>query len=143
MFLKKRRNYHETYPGWRCTHEKLDCALLFWKQARKCHCVLISSPLSPSRNECETNPSEHKRTQLCLQIELAEEKSRSLHSQKSPWWAQQMYFTKRKNRCSECYKSFVYRPVIGTKHFDKLKPEIRPDPERPARLTTLLDNLWK
>jgi len=34
--------------------------------------------------------AENKITQLCLQIELAEEKSPSLY----PWWAQQMYITK-------------------------------------------------
>jgi len=37
------------------------------------HRVLISSQLSPSQKHCETNPAENKRTQLCLQTELAEE----------------------------------------------------------------------
>jgi len=31
---------------------------------------------------------ENKRTQLCLQIESTEEKSQTLHSQKSPRWAE-------------------------------------------------------
>ena len=50
-------------------------------------------------------PSENKRTQLCLQIELAEEKSQSLHSQKSPQWAEKMYFKKKENRYFEWYKN--------------------------------------
>jgi len=50
-----------------------------------------------------------------LQTELAEEKSQSLHSQKSPRWAEQMYLTKEKN----CYSE----PKNGPKIFDKLKPE--------------------
>jgi len=44
--------------------------------------------------------AENKRTQLCLQTELAEENSQSLHSQKLPRWAQQIYVTKEKSRCS-------------------------------------------
>ena len=40
--------------------------------------------------------AEKKRTKLCLQTELAEKKSQSLHSQKLPWWAQQIYVTKEK-----------------------------------------------
>jgi len=31
-------------------------------------------------------PGENKKTQLCLETELAEEKSQSLHSQKLPRW---------------------------------------------------------
>jgi len=60
------------------------------------HRVLISSPLLPSQQKRDTNRSREQKTQLCLQIELAEEKSQSLHLQKSLWWAQQRYFTKEK-----------------------------------------------
>jgi len=42
--------------------------------------------------------AENKRTQLCLQIELAEEKSQSLYLQKPLQWAEQMHFKKQKNR---------------------------------------------
>jgi len=38
----------------------------------------------PTPYESATLPAENKRTQLCLQIELAEEKSQSLHSLKLP-----------------------------------------------------------
>jgi len=38
--------------------------------------------------------AKNKRTQLYLQIELAEEKSQSLHSQKSPLGTQRMYVSK-------------------------------------------------
>jgi len=44
----------------------------------------------------ERIPAENKRTQLCLQTDLAEENSQSLHSQKLPRWAQQIYVTKEK-----------------------------------------------
>jgi len=70
------------------------------------------------------NPAENKRTQLCLQTELAEEKSQSLHSQKLQRRAQQIfYITKEKNRYSECYKKVLY---AGPKYFDKPKPEPGP-----------------
>jgi len=49
------------------------------------HRVLISSPLLPSQQKRDTNRSREQKTQLCLQIELAEEKSQSLHLQKSLW----------------------------------------------------------
>jgi len=58
-----------------------------------------------------------------LQTELAEEKS--LHSQKLPRWAQQIYVTKEKSRYSECYKKVLY---VGPKYLDKLKHE--PSPTR-------------
>ena len=41
-------------------------------------------------------------------VELAEEKSQSLHSQKPPRWAQKMYVTKWKKRYSECNKKVLY-----------------------------------
>jgi len=50
---------------------------------------------------------------MCLQTELAEEKSQSLHSQKLPRWAQQIYATKEKSRYSLLLqKSFVCRLEI-------------------------------
>jgi len=50
------------------------------------HRVLISLPLSPlQRKSVRLIRAENERTQLCLQIELAEEKSQPLHSHKSPW----------------------------------------------------------
>jgi len=54
-------------------------------------CRLLKKPvrLIPSREE----------KKAAVQIELAEDKSQSLHPQKSPWWAQLMYVTK-KIRCS-------------------------------------------
>jgi len=66
-------------------------------------------------------PAENKRTQLCLQTELAEDKS--LHSQKLPRWAQQIYVMKEKNRYPECHKKVLYP---GLKYFDKPKPEPGP-----------------
>jgi len=66
--------------------------------------------------------AESKRTQLCLQIELAEEKAQSLQSQKPSRLAQQMYVTK-KNRFSKRYEKVL---CAGPKHFDKLKPEPGP-----------------
>jgi len=45
-----------------------------------------------------------------------------------------MYVMKEKNCYSECYKKFCMQARFGPKHFDTLKPE--PDPS-PDRLTTL------
>ena len=64
------------------------------------HRVLISSPRLLLKMSVRLIRAENKRTQLCLQIELAEEKSQPLHSQKPPRLAQQMYVTKEKNRYS-------------------------------------------
>jgi len=41
-------------PSFLKTSQESRNGLIFLKQR---HCVLISSPLSPSQNECETNPS--------------------------------------------------------------------------------------
>ena len=70
--------------------------------------------------------------QLCLQIELAEEISQSLHSQKSPRWGEQMYFKKEKNRYFEWYKQLVYAGPksarnILTNSSPNLAPKTRPD----------------
>jgi len=62
-----------------------------------------------------------------LQTELVEEKSQSLHSQKSPWWAQRIYVTNEKRRYSECYKNVLY---AGPKYLGKFKSE--PGPTRKA-----------
>ena len=84
-----------------------------------------------SKNECvRLIPAENIRTQLCLQVELAEEKSKSLHSQKSLPWAQRMQVTKEKHRYSEFCKKVVCRSEISPKHSVKLKPEAGPRPAR-------------
>jgi len=41
-----------------------------------------------------------------LQTELVEEKS--LHSQRLPQWAQQIYVRKEKSRYSQCYEKVLY-----------------------------------
>ena len=51
-------------------------------------CLLKKACVRPTR-------AENKKTQLCLQVELAEDKSQSLRSQKSPLWAERMYVTKK------------------------------------------------
>jgi len=56
---------------------------------------------------------------------------KSLHSQNSPRWAQQMYPTKEKNLCSACYKEVLYRGP-------KLLRNILMNSLNPARLTTLI-----
>ena len=78
--------------------------------------------------------AENKRKQLCLQTELAEEKSQSLYSQKLPRWAQQINLTKEKSRTLKCYKKKVL--YAGPKFFDKLNPS-RVDPKNPAGVLTL------
>jgi len=99
------------------------CRLVgFLKQAKNCVC---DWPFRHNAIACEFPhrcpllkksvrpiPAENKRTQLCLQTELAEEKSQSLHSQKLPRWAQQIYLTKEKIVTPNVIKSFVCRPEI-------------------------------
>jgi len=92
--------------------------------------VLISSPLSPSQKSVRLIPAENKRTQLCLQTELAEEKPQSLHSQKIPRWAQQMYITKEKNRYSEIYKKVLFP---GPKSARNVLINLSPNPARPEK----------
>jgi len=65
MFLNKKNKLSWNYPRWRYRHDKPTCRLLKTSQEsrewlvslRQSHHVLISSPLSPSQKECETNPS--------------------------------------------------------------------------------------
>jgi len=66
-----------------------------------------------------------------LQIELAEEKSQSLHSLKSPQWAEQN-FKKEKNCYFEWYNKTCVcrgRPEIGPKHLSNLSL----NPARPEK----------
>ena len=76
--------------------------------------------------------AEKKRTELCLQIELAEEKSQSVHSGKSPLLAQQMYVTKEKSRYSECHKNVLHIGPKSARNCDKLKSERGASPENPG-----------
>ena len=103
-FLKEAKN---RMSGWSFRRNAIACEFPH-------RCRLIKKSVRPI-------PAENKRTQLCLQTELAEEKSQSLHSQKLLRWAQQIYVTKEKNRYSECYKIVLY---AGSKYFDK--------PEKPG-----------
>jgi len=64
---------------------------------RQSHRVLISSPMSPSQKDCETNPSREEKKASVFSNRMSWRKSQSLHSQKLPRWAQQMYVTKGKN----------------------------------------------
>jgi len=76
--------------------------------------------------------AEEKTTQMCLQIELAEEKSQSVHSQKSPRRAQQMYVTKEKSHYSECYKKCLEAGWKSARNCDKLRPKRRAWPANPG-----------
>jgi len=64
---------------------------------------------------------ENKRTQLCLQIELAEVKSQSLQSR----WSTTNVPHKRKKITVNVTKKFCMQPEVASKHFDfhKVKPE--------------------
>ena len=54
----------------------------------------------------------------------------SLHSQKSPRWAQQMYVTKEKDRNSECCKKVLY---AGPKSARNILTNLSPNPARPEK----------
>ena len=69
--------------------------------------------------------AENKRTQ---QIGLAEEKSQSLRSQKSPQWAEHMYFKKEKNRYFEWHNKLWYAGAKSARNI-----LINLSPNRPDR----------
>jgi len=154
MFSKKKRNYHETiYNGaigiketfWDSAIDMKRGLVGFLKQGKNrvsdwssrrnaiaCEfphrCRLLKKSVRPI-------PAENKRTQLCLQTELAEEKSQSLHSQKLPRWAQQTYVTKEKIVTLNVIKKFCMQ---ARNNLTILSPSpARPDTKSPARLTTL------
>jgi len=105
----------------------------------QCHRVLISSPPSPSEEDCEFNPSKEQRTQLCLRIELAEEKSQPLQSQMSPQRAEHLYFKKEKNRHFEWYKNFSMQVRHISTNLSLNPARTRPEPDLQlwsAQLTT-------
>ena len=128
MFLKKKKELSRNHPRWRYRHHKPACRRPNISQEsrewlislRQNHRVLICSPLSPSQKECVTNPSKEKKNTTVFANTISGKKSQSLHSQKLPRWAQQIYVTKEKNPYSECYKNVLY---VGPKYFDKLKRE--------------------
>ena len=115
MFLKKKRNYHETIYN-----SAIGVKETFWDSAIDMKSRLVGflkqaknrvSDWSFRRNTiaCKFPPryrllkksvrpilAEKKITQMCLQTELAEEKAQSLHSQKLQRWAQQIYVPKEK-----------------------------------------------
>jgi len=112
MCLKKKKKLSRNYPRWRYRHDKPACKLLKTSQescewliaSRHGYRVLISSPLSPSHKECETNPSREKKNAAVFANRISWKKS--LHSQKLPRWAQQIYVTKGKYPHSSCYKKY-------------------------------------
>jgi len=70
--------------------------------------------------------ADHKRTRLCLRVELADEKS--LRSQKPPRCAQQMSVTKEKYRHSECYKKFcmqAWNVLTNSNPTQKARPDLQ------------------
>ena len=74
--------------------------------------------------------AENKRMQLCLQIELGEENSQLLYSQKSPRWAQWMFLTKVKDRYLKCSKNVLY---AGPKSARNILKNLSPNPARPEK----------
>jgi len=113
MFLKKKK-LSRNYPQWRYTHGKPTCKLFETSQEsrewlislRQSHHVLLSSLLLPSRKECETNPSTERKNAAVFANRISWKKSLSVHSQKLPWWAQQIYITKEKILTPNAVKKF-------------------------------------
>jgi len=102
---QEKNKLSRNYPQWRYRHDKPACRLLKTSQEsrewlislRLSYRVLVSSPLSPSQKECETNPSRKEKNAAVFANRSSWKKSQSLHSQKLPRWAQQIYITKEKN----------------------------------------------
>jgi len=102
-----------------------------WSLRRNAIACWFPHPCPLLKRSVRLIPAENSRTQLCLQKELAEEKSQSLHSQKSPRWAQPMYVTKEKKFYSECYKKVLH---AGTKLARNILTNLSPNSARnPAR----------
>ena len=103
--LKEKKKLSRNYPRWRCRRDKQACSLLETSQEsrewlislRQSHRVIISSPMSPSQKECETNPSREEKNAAVFANRISWKKSQSLHSQKLPRCAQQIYVMKEKN----------------------------------------------
>jgi len=104
-YLRWRYGHQRNFLGQLYRYEKPACRLLKTSQEsrewlislRQSHRVLISSLLSPSQKECETNPSREEKKASVFSNRISWRKSQSLHSQKLPRWAQQICITKEKN----------------------------------------------
>jgi len=121
---QEKNKLSQNYPRLRYGHDKPACRLLKTSQEshkwlislRQSHCVIISSPLSPSQKSVKLIRSEKKRMQLWLQTDLAEKNYN--------------HFTHR-SCCSEHKSSSRKKKILtpnskkkvlhaGLKYFDKL-----------------------
>jgi len=114
------------YALWRYRHKRNYLAYkkpVCWISICKTsHCALISSPLSPFQKECETIRAENKRTQRCLQVELAEGSLVEV----TPLCITNVCH-KRKTRHTECYKKVLY---TGPKWTRNIFTNLSPNPAR-------------
>jgi len=111
---QEKKKLSRNCPRWRYRHDNPVCRLLKTSQEscewlislRLSHRVLISSPLSPSQKECEATPSKDEKNVTVFANRISWKKAQSLHSQKLPWWAQQIYATKEKILTPNAIKKF-------------------------------------
>ena len=147
LFLNIKKNYHETVhdgaiaiKSWIAGHRFF---LRKWLiSSTQCHRVLISSPLWPSKKECQTNMRREQKNAAVFANRISWKKiTQSLHSKSHCNEQNKCTSRKKKNPYFECYKkACVCRPEIGPKHSDKLKPE--PGPTYKSVPVTNTFSLW-
>ena len=126
IFLKKKRNYHETiYDGAIGMTSRL---VGFLKQAknrmsdwslRQRHGALISSPLSPSQKQCETYPSSEKNAAVFANRIRWKTITITSLTEVTAVSTINLRHERKKSLLLTLWKSLY----AGRKYFDKLKPE--------------------
>ena len=91
------------------------------------HRVLISSTLSPSQKQRETNPSREEKKASAFSNRISWRKSQSLHSQKLPRWAQKIYIKKENILTPNATKYVLY---AGPKSHRNILTNLSPSPAR-------------
>jgi len=89
--------------------------------------VLISSPLSPSQKECETNHNRVQKNAAVFANRNSWRKVTITHSHKSSWWAQQIHVTKEKMATLNLIKVLY----AGPKSTRNILTNLSPSPDRP------------
>ena len=111
--------------------------LIVWTQQ---HVLLISSPLSPSQKEYETNPSREQKNAAVFGNRISWRKTIITSLTEATAVSRTNVLQERKKSLLRMVETCICRPEIGPKHFDKLKPEpgSKAGPTRKFRLKTLV-----
>ena len=137
LFLNIKKNYHETVhdgaiaiKSWIAGHRFF---LRKWLiSSTQCHRVLISSPLWPSKKECQTNMRREQKNAAVFANRISWKKiTQSLHSKSHCNEQNKCTSRKKKILTSNVIKKLVY---AGPKSARNILINLSPNP---ARLTSL------